>query len=198
MTFEHSPELNQLAAALSAAQGELRNPPKDSVNPHFKSRFADLATVRDTVKPVLTKYKLSVVQMPCEVDGVGPSLCTMLLHESGQFVRATVGLYPAKKDPQGIGSAITYARRYGLQAVLGVVADDDDDGEAATRPPQQQQRQQQPAKPGPPPADPTMDRIKAAKTVEELRAVYDGIPQDQRAGYNAATAARKKELTPPA
>jgi len=130
---EQSATVSKLFAAVVAAGGELRNPPKDSVNPHFKSRYADLATVLDTVRPVLARHKLAVVQMPTEMDG-GPGLATTLVHESGEWMRATVRLYPGKQDPQGIGSALTYARRYGLQAVLGIAADDDDDGAAGSRP----------------------------------------------------------------
>ena len=143
-----SETVGKLFSALVAAQAEMRNPPKDSINPHFKSRFADLATVLDTVKPVLARHKLGVIQMPCEVDGIGPGLATMLIHESGEFVRGVIALRPAKSDPQGVGAAMTYARRYGLQAVLGITADDDDDGNHASKPAQPKQQpalQQAPA-----------------------------------------------------
>lgn len=158
---EQSESIVKLCAAVVSAQAEMRNPPKDSVNPHFKSRFADLATVLDTVKPVLAKHRLAVLQLPCEIEGVGPGLSTMLVHESGEWIRTTVGLRPAKQDPQGVGAALTYARRYGLQAVLGITADDDDDGHQASRPPQQRQQaapQQQPVKAG---GRPTTDELKA-------------------------------------
>lgn len=142
--IQQSESVAKLFAALVAAQAEMRNPPKESVNPHFKSRFADLATVIDTVKPVLTKHGLGVIQMPCEVEGVGPALTTMLIHSSGEYVRDTIALRPAKPDPQGVGAAMTYARRYGLQAVLGITADDDDDGHNAAR--SRQQNAPQPKK----------------------------------------------------
>lgn len=141
---EQSQTVAKLFAALVAAQSELKNPPKDSVNPHFKSRFADLATVLDTVKPTLAKWKLGVVQLPCEVEGVGPALATMLIHESGEYVRSTIALRPGKMDPQGVGAAMTYARRYGLQSVLGITADDDDDGNHASKPAPQQRQQAAP------------------------------------------------------
>lgn len=159
--IEQSPTVNKLFAALVAAQAEMRNPPKDSVNPHFKSKFADLATVLDTVKPVLAKHKLGVVQLPCEVAGIGPGLSTMLVHESGEFIRGVIALRPVKPDPQGIGSAMTYARRYGLQAVLGITADDDDDGNHASKPQQQSAKPTTPAANGKPKARP-------AATVTEL------------------------------
>ena len=73
-------------------------------------------------------------KMPCEVEGIGPGLSTMLIHESGEYIRGTVGLRPIKGDPQSMGAAMTYARRYGLQAVLGITADDDDDGNQASKP----------------------------------------------------------------
>jgi hypothetical protein len=138
---------NKLATALVAAQAEMKNPPKDSVNPHYKSRYADLATVRDTVMPTLVKFKLAVLQLPSELDG-HPALTTILMHESGEWVETTIGLRPVKNDPQAIGSALTYARRYALQALAGVAAEDDDDGNAASQPRGNQQQQ----KPAPVPA----------------------------------------------
>jgi hypothetical protein len=143
--FQQSEGIDKLAAALATASAEMSNPPLDGKNPHFKSKFATLACVRDTVTPTLSKYGLAVSQFPCEVDGVGPGLCTVLMHQSGQYMRATIALRPAKHDPQGIGAAMTYARRYGLQAVCGVVGDDDDDGEHASRPAPQRQQAPQPA-----------------------------------------------------
>jgi hypothetical protein len=138
---------SKLAVALVAAQAEMKNPPKDSVNPHFKSRYADLATVRDTVMPTLVKFKLAVLQLPSELDG-HPALTTILMHESGEWVETTIGLRPVKNDPQAIGSALTYARRYALQALAGVAAEDDDDGNAATQPHRAPQQQQQAQKGG--------------------------------------------------
>jgi hypothetical protein len=137
---------NKLATALVAAQAEMKNPPKDSVNPHFKSRYADLATVRDTVMPTLVKFKLAVLQLPSELDG-HPALTTILMHESGEWVETTIGLRPVKNDPQAIGSALTYARRYALQAIAGVAAEDDDDGNAASPPRANQQHKPAPVPP---------------------------------------------------
>lgn len=162
MSVQQSESVAKLFAALVAAGGELRNPPKDSVNPHFKSKYADLATVLDTVRPVLAKHRLAVVQMPTEMDG-GPGLTTTLVHESGEWMRTSVRLYPGKTDPQGIGSALTYARRYGLQAALGIAADDDDDGHAGSqqRQPAKPQQQQPPAA-SPAPGKPDLtEQVKA-------------------------------------
>jgi len=117
-----SSSLAELAQALAKAQAELKNPPKDRVNPHYKSKYADLATIRDTVLPVLNKYGLSVVQLPCELPGneqvpTRVGLWTLLLHESGEYLGSCIPLRPVKDDPQGMGSALTYARRYALQAI---------------------------------------------------------------------------------
>jgi hypothetical protein len=126
--FRGTESLAALAKALAKAQAELKNPPKDKTNPHFRSKYADLATVRDWVLPVLNRHGLSVVQLPCEWGG-RPALLTLLMHESGEYLGAYLPLLLTKQDPQGLGSALTYARRYALQALAGVAADEDVDGE---------------------------------------------------------------------
>jgi hypothetical protein len=102
---------------------------KDQDNPYFRSKFAGLSTVWEAVKPALTKNGLSIVQMPGS-DERGYFVQTQLLHNSGQWIRSTTYMKPAKEDPQGIGSLISYARRYALQAMV-MACPDDDDGEAA-------------------------------------------------------------------
>ena len=124
-------DINELAAALVQAQAEFSAVPKTSVNPFYSSRYADLASVVKAAQPVLAKHGLAVSQHPTVVDGE-PSLTTYLLHSSGQSLVSTMRLCAAKHDPQGQGAAITYARRFAYQAVLGLVADDDDDGNRAT------------------------------------------------------------------
>lgn len=122
---------DQFAAAMAAAQCEMNNPVFDSQNPHFKSRFASLAAVRNAVIPVLAKHGIACTQ-DIRAEGDGISCTTILIHSSGQ--RAIFGplVIPAtKSDAQGFGSAATYARRYSLMAVAGVVGDADDDAEAA-------------------------------------------------------------------
>ena len=120
-----------LAAALVAAQADLKNPGFDSTNPHFKNKFASLAAVRESVVPVFAKHKLVIIQpLVSTPEGVGVS--TTILHESGERLDFPAFILPASKlDPQGFGSAATYARRYGLMAVAGVVGDKDDDANAA-------------------------------------------------------------------
>ena len=124
-------DIGAIAKALAAAQAEMSNPGFDSSNPHFKSKFASLAAVRNAVVPTLAKHGIAVVQDVQTVEN-GVACYTLLLHESGQ--RLTLGplVMPASKsDAQGFGSASTYARRYALQSVACVVGDDDDDGNAA-------------------------------------------------------------------
>lgn len=122
-----------LAAALVRAQGELKNPAFDAKNPHFKSQFASLSAVRAAVVPVLAKHGIWVSQDLTSTDA-GVACTTLLLHSSGESLRFGPLFLPAAKlDPQGFGSAATYARRYSLMAACGVVGDEDDDANAATK-----------------------------------------------------------------
>jgi hypothetical protein len=127
-----SEQINELAAALVKAQGELPTVGKDSTNPFFKSKYADLAAVIKAASPVLAKHGLAVSQHVTTGEDGGSRLATWLLHESGQYICEAMPLLLPKEDPQGQGSAITYARRYSYMAVLGLVADEDDDGNRAS------------------------------------------------------------------
>lgn len=124
-----SASLAKLAEALCKAQGAMEGATKDSVNPHFKNRYADLASVWEAVRKPLADNGLSVIQFPSTVQN-GVVIETTLLHASGEFVRNSLWMPCPKNDAQGIGSAITYARRYSLMSVCGI-APVDDDGEAA-------------------------------------------------------------------
>lgn len=130
--MEHSDQLNEIAAALCKAQTKLEGAKRDSSNPFFKSKYADLASVWEACKPVLSENGLSVTQFCLPSDGNTVNLTTMLLHSSGQFISGTMTMPLGKADPQGYGSAMTYARRYGLAAIVGVCPEDDD-GEGAMR-----------------------------------------------------------------
>jgi len=133
----NSQEINELASALVAAQAEFSAVPKGSNNPFFKSKYAALPDVVASASPVLAKHGLAVSQGISFVEtasGLVDTLTTTLLHKSGQFTQDTMLLHLPKSDPQGQGSAVTYARRYSYMAILGLVADDDDDGNAASRP----------------------------------------------------------------
>lgn len=120
------------AKAFVAAQKATEAVKKASTNPAFKSKYADLAGVVEAVVPALNAHGIGVLQFP-GADNGDVLVTTELLHESGASVRSTLRLHPTKSDPQGIGSAVTYGRRYSLLAVTGA-APEDDDGNAASQP----------------------------------------------------------------
>jgi hypothetical protein len=128
-----SESIKDLATALALAQGEMENPAFDTANPFFKSRYASLAAVLNTVRPVLAKHGIGVLQdLYTAPEGV--ACVTTLSHSSGEWWESSVLVMPVSKpDAQGFGSAATYARRYALQAVVGVAGEDDDDAESAVR-----------------------------------------------------------------
>ncbi len=117
----------ELYGALAKAQGEITNAAKNSKNPHFKSDYADLASILDTVKPALSKNGIAVIQSTA-FDGSMVTVTTVLAHSAGGSISSEASCVPAKMDGQGIGSATTYLRRYGLAAMTGV-AQADLDGE---------------------------------------------------------------------
>jgi len=123
--------INELAAALAKAQGQIEGAKKSSSNPFFKSKYADLAECWNTCREALTANGISVIQMPEEINENGRlNITTMLAHSSGQYISSTLTMTVTKLDPQAIGSAITYGRRYALAAMVGL-AQEDDDGEKA-------------------------------------------------------------------
>lgn len=128
--MNQSEHINELATALSKAQGEMQAAIKDSINPFFKSKYADLGSVWDAARPVLSKYGLCVLQST-EIVSDKVVMSTILAHSSGQWVKSSLPLNPAKNDSQGMGAAMSYFRRYSLSALVGVVCDDEDDGETA-------------------------------------------------------------------
>jgi hypothetical protein len=119
----------ELFAALALAQAEVENANKNAANPHFRSKYADLAEVLNTVRPVFAKHGLSLLQSP-EFDGAMVSVVTLVAHKTGGYVTAQASCVPAKSDAQGVGSATTYLRRYAASAMAGI-AQEDDDGQSA-------------------------------------------------------------------
>ena len=122
-----SEQISELAAALAAAQGMMENAIMNRINPHFKAKYADLAAIFDAARKPLSANGLAIVQTIG--DGV---LHTRLLHTSGQWIASEHPL-PMSGRPQEIGSALTYARRYSLSALIGIAADEDDDANAAQK-----------------------------------------------------------------
>lgn len=122
--------MSELYKALAAAQSEIEGANKNSTNPHFRSKYADLGAVWDACRGSLTKHGLSVLQMPRSFEGE-LRLVTRIAHASGDYIEDEgFPLILGKQDMQGLGSATTYARRYGLMAMVGI-APEDDDGNAA-------------------------------------------------------------------
>jgi hypothetical protein len=125
-----SQTIKELALALHKAQVKITAALKDSTNPHFRSKYADLSSVVAAVKAPLNAEGIVFLQGVSGVEN-GVAVETMLLHVSGEWMSSTLEIPASKHDAQGYGSAITYGRRYGLQAMCGVPAEDDD-GNAAT------------------------------------------------------------------
>lgn len=178
--MNQSDSIAALAAALSKAQGQITGALKDSANPFFKSRYADLASCWDACRAQLAANGLAVIQTT-EVTEAGTVLVTTLAHSSGEWIRGRLPVLTKDAGPQGQGSGLTYARRYALAAVVGL-AQIDDDGEAA------QARGKK---------EPTPDiakKVAGCQSVAELTALFQSLPEADRASATALFAARKKEL----
>ena len=119
-----------LFAAIATAQAEVENATKGSVNDHFKNRYADLAEVLNTVRPVFSRHGLGIIQSTA-CDGSTVAVTTVLTHRDGGFISTVTSCVPKTIDAQGVGSATTYLRRYSLAAICGV-AQEDDDGNSAS------------------------------------------------------------------
>ena len=121
-----SDKIDKLAEALSKAQSEIKGALASSVNPFFKSSYADLDTVIKSCFPQLTKNGLSIIQGNDTCEKGSFYLTTMLLHESGLWIRSKLKMPITKPDAQGVGATITYARRFSLSAMVGIAQTDDD------------------------------------------------------------------------
>jgi hypothetical protein len=140
-----SETIGKIAAALAKAQGEMGTAIKDAKNPFFKSKYADLNSIREACMPSLQKHGISLLQPTIERNGHN-YVETLLLHESGEWLSCeTEILFGKKDDAQAQGSGITYARRYGMQSMLNVGADDDD-GNTASQPAKEQPKATEPPK----------------------------------------------------
>jgi len=187
--MERSESIMKLAEALAKAQGEMANPAFDSTNPHFRSKYASLAAVRNAVIPVTSKYGISVMQ-PLTTTETGIRCAVILMHSSGETMGFDPMDVPAMKtDAQGLLSAATYAKRATLQAIFCVVGDGDDDGNAAAG-------KAAPVDNAPPVEvdDKVSATLKAAKTLPELQAAWEAIPAAKRHGYKAAKEEAKERI----
>ena len=185
-SIKRSQDISKLALALAKAQGKIEAASKDRVNPHFGSRYATLASVWDACREQLSTAEIAVIQAPCTESTGDVTVVTVLAHSSGQWMESTLSARPNKADAQGIGSVITYLRRYSLSSMVGVAPEDDDDANAAVggRTPQQRPAPP-PRQPSPPPArpDPAFEARKnaalfaASAIMKRMKA--DGLPVEE-------------------
>jgi hypothetical protein len=161
--MHRSETIGKLAESLAAAQAEIKAVVKDRTNPHYRNRYATLDAILDAVRPVLAKHGLSVVQGASDTTQ-GFTVETYLLHSSGEFIANVIAMPVSKQDAQGVGSALTYGRRYGVSALLALSTDEDDDGEQAVKPPAK--------KPDPKPAP------KAEAQADDPKREWDGTDAD--------------------
>lgn len=135
--MKQSENIEKIALALVKAQSEMGTALKDSANPFFKSKYADINSIREACMPSLSKHGIVLLQPTVSIDGRN-YVETILLHESGQWISGlTEILFSKPNDAQAQGSGITYARRYGMQSLVNVGADDDDGNSASVAPKQQ-------------------------------------------------------------
>ena len=189
MNLDHSNAA--LFAALALAQAEVENATKASTNPHFKSKYADLAEVLNTVRPVYSKHGIAIVQST-GFDGGMVSVTTALVHKEGGYITSVASCTPAKTDGQGVGAATTYLRRYSLAAACGVAQEDDDGNSAAHNRPAAA-----PAKP----SNALLDLLAAtedATSEEALRSLYkatENLVEHEKGEARKAIVQKRSTLT---
>lgn len=179
----------KVCAAFLKAQKGFAPALKTSTNPHFKSRYADLSAVVEAVIDSLNDNGISLLQVT-HPNATGVSIETLLIHESGEKLSGGVLTVPAaKQDPQGYGSALTYARRYSLMATCGI-APEDDDGNAASKKPSSHISAVSPIRPNPEPL------VRSAKSLDELASVWQRLTPEERLVVSDAKDEMKAKLTP--
>ncbi|MBN8189512.1 ERF family protein [Salipiger thiooxidans] len=182
-----------IATALAAAQSQMGKALKSANNPHFKSKYADLSSVMDACLPALNQNGIAVVQ-PSGEDEVGRYVETVLIHgETGQSLSCRVPLIVQKNDMQGYGSAVTYARRYGLMSMAGIAPEDDDGNAAAKAAPTREQRNTGPSREA---IRTACGSLSNADGLEQLRAIWSDLPKAIQSVPEVITAkdARKAAL----
>lgn len=195
MTEQTKLAVKGIYSALAAAQIEMGPALKDSTNPAFKSKYADLASVMAACLPALNRHGIAVIQPPVD-DDHGRYVKTILAHESGETLECRVPLIIGKNDMQGYGSAVTYARRYGLMSMAGIAPEDDDGNAAVTAAPASDDRK--PAMPSA--AQTAAASLSNASTLDQLAAIWRDIPRSVQAEASVIKAkdARKTQLQQPA
>lgn len=183
-----SETISNLVTALTAFQDKMTAVKKDSINPFYKSKYASLDTIWETIRKSLSENGLSIAQTMNLLDGKSV-LETTLYHTSGEWISGVQLVNPVKDDPQALGSAISYARRYSLSAMLGLVSDDDDDAEVATP-------KKAPEKPVPPPVE-TPKKIETSEPQNPAKPFKKGADSITEAQTKKIYAlAKEKQLSP--
>lgn len=165
--------------AFIKAQSEVKTALKDSKNPFYKTKYADLNSVWDACRDAIHGNGFAVTQLG-GFEGTQPILITLLIHSSGQWIRSDLPLICEKPTPQAYGSAITYMRRYGLESIMGICRDDDD-GEAAVN--QEERKKAEEAKKNPPTPPADIPRITPPEA-QMLRMAIDKLPPEHQKGMN--------------
>ena len=176
-----SETIAELATALSKAQGQIDAALKGSTNPHFKSKYADLNSLREAIREPVSVNDLSIIQLPRTTAGF-VEIETMLMHKSGEFISEVLQMPYGQNSPQAIGSALSYCRRYSLSSILNLSADDDD-GNAATESTNKQN-------------DAVMDNARAiaAKGRDAFGEFWKKLSPDDRKAFNNAQIAELKKI----
>jgi hypothetical protein len=190
--------MKSIASALAAAQIGMGKALKQSTNPHFKRKYADLGNVMDACLPALNEAGIAVIQ-PAGEDETGRYVETVFIHgESGEKLSCRVPLIIDQNNMQRYGSAVTYARRYGLMAMAGIAPEDDDGHAASQSTPQQQQRKAAP-EPKQEAVDKACEYIHEATDMDELKRRWGGVPKELQATPTviAAKNAAKERLSAP-
>jgi len=184
--MDKSESIAALAAALNKAQAEMSGAKKGATNPFFKSKYANLEEVINCVKEPFANNGLSFMQFPVSADGFA-GVNTIILHESGAYIRTGFMLKCSKNDPQGMGSAITYAKRYGLQGAVGLPSEDDDGNAASAPAPKKPEMTQKQA----------VESLASAKDIAALTKAWKAIPINLQQNEDVAGRKdqRKSELT---
>ncbi len=184
-----------IASALAAAQAEMGPALKSAENPHFRSKYADLASVMDACLPALNGHGIAVIQ-PLMENEFGRSVVTRFIHSSGETLECPIPLIVGKNDMQGLGSAITYARRYGLMSLAGI-APEDDDGNAAAASMQNAQPKERITEAeviSQKEIDAALAAINGTKSLDDLKAVWTALRVPVR-GLSAVQAAKDARKT---
>jgi hypothetical protein len=189
-----------IATALAKAQANMGKALKQASNPHFRSKYADLGNVMDACLPALNEAGIALIQ-PTGEDEHGRYVETILIHgESGESLTCRVPLIVSKNDMQGYGSAVTYARRYGLMAMAGIAPEDDDGNAAAKAPPNQEQRQQKPQETDAEAIERAKKYLSEADSLDDLKERWGRIPKPVQASADVISAkdAAKERMSKPA